>query len=192
VISGSFAMFDVLPDTIIHTDRVALRPIVRNDVSTLARLLFDPAVLVWMPALHMIVSIHDAEALFEAAISIAGPERFDFVASRRRDGVPIGEVTVPASGGELEFWLASEFWGQGYATEIVSCVLRLLYANEAIEPVFACVHRDNIGSQRVLQKAGMEVAEAYWHRFEDAENPVPLLTYRVDVMRHPRAVLGCD
>lgn len=185
MISGSSAMSDFLPDTVIHTDRVALRPIVRDDVSTLARLLFDPAVLVWMPALRMIVSIRDAEALFEAAISLAGPERFDFVALRRRDGAPIGEVTVPSSGGELEFWLASEFWGQGYATEIVSCVLHLLYASKAIEPIFACVHRDNIGSQRVLQKAGMEVAEAYWHRFEAAENPVPLLTYRVDVMFSP-------
>lgn len=64
------------------------------------------------------------------------------IASFKRDGVA-----------EITYWLGKEYWGQGVATNALSEFL----AEFAERPMQARVAKDNIGSQRVLQKCGFVV-----------------------------------
>ncbi len=68
--------------------------------------------------------------------------------------------TALRTGGTIEvgFSIARTYWGQGYATEALKCVLRYLTENEGIGSVTAWCASDNTGSRRVLEKSGMELA----------------------------------
>jgi RimJ/RimL family protein N-acetyltransferase len=51
----------------------------------------------------------------------------------------------------LGYWIGREHWGRGIATR---ALIRFLTDDEPIRPMFAHVAESNIGSIRVLQKAG--------------------------------------
>ncbi|KAJ3674585.1 hypothetical protein LUZ60_005201 [Juncus effusus] len=76
-------------------------------------------------------------------------------------GRPVGAISVTPNTGEdrcraeLGYVLASEHWGKGIATEAVKLVLRTIFEDlKGLERVEALVDIENVGSQRVLQKAG--------------------------------------
>ena len=60
---------------------------------------------------------------------------------------------------EAGFSIARACWGRGYATEALKAVLRYLTANEGIGCVTAWCAAENTGSRRVLEKAGMRLAD---------------------------------
>lgn len=53
----------------------------------------------------------------------------------------------------VAYWIAREHWGQGFATEAVSQLLREV----TIRPLYARAAKDNVGSLRVLEKCGFKV-----------------------------------
>lgn len=66
-----------------------------------------------------------------------------------------GYITVHAWFGEPEvgYWLGRAFWGKGVATAALSIFL----GQVATRPLYARVARDNLASQRVLEKCGFTV-----------------------------------
>ena len=56
---------------------------------------------------------------------------------------------------EVGFSIVRDCWGRGYATEALKAVLTYLTENEGISCVTAWCAAQNIGSRRVLEKAGM-------------------------------------
>ncbi len=59
---------------------------------------------------------------------------------------------------EAGFSVVRACWGHGYATEALQAVLVYLTENEGIHRVTAWCASENIGSKRVLEKAGMQFA----------------------------------
>jgi len=55
---------------------------------------------------------------------------------------------------ELGYWLAEEYWGRGIMTEAVRKICREAFARFDILRIFAEPFADNLGSRRVLEKAG--------------------------------------
>lgn len=55
---------------------------------------------------------------------------------------------------ELGYWLAEPFWGKGIVTEAVKQMVDFAFENYDIERVYARPFGSNIGSQKVLEKAG--------------------------------------
>ena len=119
----------------------------------------------------------DADAIFEmmrdresirlAAFTVADPDdraAFDERLHRMRtspsiavraveaDGVFAGTVGAFTLDGEREvtYWIRRELWGNGIAT----AALRLLVASEQERPLHARVAAANVGSLRVLERAG--------------------------------------
>ncbi|CAL5416133.1 unnamed protein product [Camellia sinensis] len=75
----------------------------------------------------------------------------------------IGSVSVmPSSGigasrGEIGYALASEYWGRGIVTRAVKMVVSSVFSEwPHLERLEGLVYVDNLGSQRVLQKAGFQ------------------------------------
>jgi RimJ/RimL family protein N-acetyltransferase len=142
-----------------------------------------------MPALDRSLTATAATGLLERSLSkFASASTFDLVAVRRDDGAILGEVSVSSPQGELQYWLGTPYWGQGYATEIVNGVLALLRGKDAAGPIVACVHRDNRASQRVLEKAGFRFAGLRWRTFPSQRGPVPVLDYRCALPNVPLRV----
>jgi len=56
---------------------------------------------------------------------------------------------------EIGISIAQEFWGHGYASEALQCALEYLTKEEKIKTVIAWCAGENIGSGRMMEKAGM-------------------------------------
>jgi len=56
---------------------------------------------------------------------------------------------------ELGYGLRKSSWGRGYATEIVQAMVRRAFTELGAVSLVACVTVDNLGSVRVLEKAGL-------------------------------------
>ncbi|KAL9410629.1 hypothetical protein AB3S75_044411 [Citrus x aurantiifolia] len=74
---------------------------------------------------------------------------------------PVGSISVTANSGndkcrgELGYVLAADYWGKGIATKAVKMVANNIFDEwPHLERLEALVVVDNVGSQRVLEKAG--------------------------------------
>jgi RimJ/RimL family protein N-acetyltransferase len=79
----------------------------------------------------------------------------DYWAVTDGDGTLIGTIaTFPSDDGnpEVTYWIARPHWGQGHASRALALVLE-----QTGRPVLARVALDNLGSRRVLEKAGFDV-----------------------------------
>jgi RimJ/RimL family protein N-acetyltransferase len=64
---------------------------------------------------------------------------------------------------EVGYRLLPEAWGQGFATEGASAVVRHAFDRLELDRLIGVTHPDNVASQRVLMKAGL--ADAGWGRY---------------------------
>ena len=58
---------------------------------------------------------------------------------------------------EIGYWLARPYWGQGIMTAIVKTLVAYAFRDPNIVRIYAPVFAANIGSSRVLEKAGFNV-----------------------------------
>lgn len=78
------------------------------------------------------------------------------------DGVPVGAVTFDVGRGramrraELGYVLAKQYWGKGIASEATRQALKKGFAGLDVVRIEAYVDPENIGSVRVLAKAGLK------------------------------------
>lgn len=79
------------------------------------------------------------------------------------DGVPIGSITLTQGKGahacraEIGFVIAKQYWGKGIATLALKEAINLGFDDLKIKRIEAFVDPDNIASQKVLLKAGMQL-----------------------------------
>ncbi len=59
---------------------------------------------------------------------------------------------------ELGYSLVRAFWGQGYASEAATALLDWIYRAAPVDHVIGFAVAENMGSRRVLEKAGMTFA----------------------------------
>ena len=62
---------------------------------------------------------------------------------------------------DLGYRLKRKHWGNGYASE--ACIATINYAKEVmhLKNLYATVHPENFGSQKVLKKMGFEIGESF-------------------------------
>lgn len=76
---------------------------------------------------------------------------------------------------QLGYWIAKEYWNQGYCTETAKVVLQYGFTTLGLHRIFSRAFTGNLASRRVLEKIGMKhegtLREAYKHgdRFENME-----------------------
>lgn len=86
---------------------------------------------------------------------------FEIAVVLKEENLLIGACSVHVSDAEnREGWMGycynKAYWGQGYASEAAKAILEFGFRNLGLHRIFATCDPDNIGSARVLEKAGMQ------------------------------------
>jgi RimJ/RimL family protein N-acetyltransferase len=56
---------------------------------------------------------------------------------------------------EIGYWFGASYWNKGYCTEAAREMIKLGFEQLDLNKIFACAVVENIGSWRVMEKAGM-------------------------------------
>jgi ribosomal-protein-alanine N-acetyltransferase len=62
---------------------------------------------------------------------------------------------------DIGYRLDEKFWGKGYASEATIVWLKYAFEIMNIKTMEAAAHSDNLASNRILQKIGMQMTETY-------------------------------
>lgn len=84
-------------------------------------------------------------------------ESFPWAITLKSDHSLLGTIEMRISGFKAEFGfvLARQYWNMGYMTEAVEVLVQWALAQDRIYRVWAACDLDNIGSAKVLEKAGL-------------------------------------
>src|SRR5258708_17563283 len=146
-----FAIFPTL-----QTERCVLRAITQDDAPDLFRIMGDPRVTRYVGRAPM-ASLDDATARIEGYHStFQRQEGIPWGISLRADGKLIGTCVywhfIPEHDrAEVGYSLSPDYWGQGYATEVVRAELTLGFTRIGLHSVEAQIDPANSASRRVLE-----------------------------------------
>jgi len=134
------------------TERLLLRPGWAEDAAALARAIDSEEVIRNLAVVPWPYRLADAEEFLALPCE---PKRPRFLITRRADGALIGGIGLHGKHeAELGYWIAPDFWGQGYATEAGRAVVALADNSLRLPRVTAGHALDNPNSGKVLAKLG--------------------------------------
>ena len=144
----------------LQTERLSLRPALREDAVWIADRINDYAVARMTTRVPHPFALADAEGFLERldprsnrAFLIEHPA-FGAIGLVGLHDAPDPPVANGRPLPELGYWLGRTFWGQGFATEAVGAVLRWAGQGWGRRAVIAGHFADNPASGRVLEKVG--------------------------------------
>jgi RimJ/RimL family protein N-acetyltransferase len=148
--------------TVIHTERLVLRPLAQADVDTYVAYRSDPATLLHMDS-RVPPDPGRVRARVDQLAALGGPTEdvwFQFAITRAGDGVMVGDVGVgikPGGGvAEIGYVLRPEFRGVGYASEAAGALVDHVIEHHSINRIEAVLSLLNPASMRVLEAIGMQ------------------------------------
>lgn len=144
---------------IFKTDELTLRPWKEDDARCLYHFAKNPnigPIAGWPP--HK--SLDDSLIIIKTVFS--KDECYAVV----KDGIPIGcaELFVHPAGNhwwgegsaELGYWIAEEYWGNGYAKKASEVLVKRAFKDLGVRQIFATYKLGNNQSKRVLEKLGFK------------------------------------
>jgi len=146
---------------LIHTERLVLRDLQRDDFEAVHAYATDPEVVRYMPWGPNTEA--ETEAFFDRvdAMKRADPRAgYELAVVRESDDRLLGAVGLHLDEREMSiamlgYCYSRAAWGNGYATEAAFGLLRFGFEEWGLMRVWAGCDPDNAGSIRVLQKLGM-------------------------------------
>jgi RimJ/RimL family protein N-acetyltransferase len=176
----------------LETERLILRPWEERDRTALAAILGDAEVRRFYPRA---LTPEESSATMDRCIAHAAEHGFCFQAAELKEsGELIGflglavipELTRDAIPGrprvEIGWQFARQVWGQGLAPEGARACLDYGFATLGLPEIVAFTFRDNLPSQRVMQKLGMtrDPADDFLHPGLAEDHPLrPHVVYRI-------------
>ncbi len=149
--------------TEIDTERLHLRPLRISDAGALFVLHRNPAMQRYFGDGHL-YTVDESRGWLEWHVGLWGEEGYSFFAvelrstSRFIGWLGLNKVIDdPDLSGQTEigWFIDSELWGQGLATEGAQEALTFGFSGLGLERVIARYHTDNVASGRVMEKIGM-------------------------------------
>lgn len=197
----------------ITTDRLLIRPLVPEDAHSLHVLRTQPEVMANSPQGRLDKDLEETQQRLSLFLPPNDEKTFNCAICLRETGELIGiggchQLVSMFGWPAIGYMIRTEFWGQGIATEFVKAWLeswcelpraeaelevdrRTLLADEdeesSPELVTAFTLLDNLGSQRVLEKAGFE-RFLTWEEADlrDPTVQVTLIGYRYEMGKRIR------
>ncbi|KAG5934048.1 hypothetical protein E4U53_000784 [Claviceps sorghi] len=177
----------------IHTERLVLRRTLESDLESWHALRLQPEVMEWTSQRRPDPNLEWSREKLKARLAPDGDAKYEFVVCLAGSGEMIGTVGCHLFVGELGwpvigYMLGREFWGKGYATELLHAFLAAWWAlpraevevdverNTVVEAQDGKVEECIVGvtlagnspSQRVLTKANLELVKV-WEEVNEHE-----------------------
>jgi [ribosomal protein S5]-alanine N-acetyltransferase len=163
----------------IETDRLLLAAFTKADAADVFAYASNPNVArftTWMP--HQ--AIADSQAFIDMVLARPANEHIWAIRLRTENRV-VGAVEFGLASdreAQLDYVLAEPLWNKGIMTEAARAVLAWgLEKYPTIRRVRSCAVSQNIGSQRVMQKCGMQFVGSRMHRWSKYPEPVEQVEY---------------
>ncbi len=170
---------NIVPETLIPTDRFDLRPIRASDAGLITLYAGDERVARMTTSIPHPMPPGTAEAFVDRVMDPDHPEDAWVMDGTRIGGAEvmgvIGLKRMDRNQSEIGYWVAPAYWNSGIASAAVEAILR---ANpQQARTLFASVFQDNAASARVLTNRGFRyLGDA--ESFSVARNAnVPTWTY---------------
>ena len=141
------------------TDRLLLRPWMENDVKDLFKYASNPNVgprAGWPPHTSMEDSLYIIQTVFSKKETYAIEIKGEAVGCVSLLIHPDGNHWWGEGSAELGFWIAEEFWNQGFVTEASKLLINHAFDDLDIKQIYATYRYGNIQSRRVLEKLGFK------------------------------------
>jgi RimJ/RimL family protein N-acetyltransferase len=153
----------------LKTERVSLRQYQPEDFDRLVELNSDPEVMKYLGGL-VANTVEDTKIGVERTLQYQ--KQFNFmlgVFTAEINGEFIGWFLLRPDRRTLDntkelevgYRLKKKFWGQGYATEVSSGLIKRAFEELDAEIVFGLVSPPNIASRKVLEKVGLRFIREY-------------------------------
>jgi RimJ/RimL family protein N-acetyltransferase len=153
-----------MSSTVFTTPRLRVRLIRQDDFDHFYRMHSNPEV---MRYIQPVKNRAESDAFVENALQgFDQPSLGRWVAEEMETGRVIGTfVIVPSREFEgtinLGYLLLPEYWGKGYATELVRGGLAYFFDRTDYPEIFAVIESENQASRRVLEKSGFRYHDQY-------------------------------
>lgn len=150
----------MLPQPILHTPRLTLRPFRLADAPRVQRMAGAPEVASTTAAIpHPYLDGMAEEWISGHAAALENDSNVVYALTLCEDGELLGamglHVALEHSRAELGYWLGHSYWAQGYCTEAATEMLRYGFEALGLHRVYARHFKRNPASGRVMQKIGM-------------------------------------
>jgi RimJ/RimL family protein N-acetyltransferase len=153
--------------TIIHTDRLVLRPLRTDDATELFALFSNWNVIRLLSSPPWPYTPHDAEQYIHGTASGAvGEESLAITAAPHAKRL-IGLVSVrdrqpshlqAGQGPNIGYWIGEPYWGQGFMSETVRSFVQHIFKSTGRDAIYSGAFSENAASLRVQEKCGFVVA----------------------------------
>jgi len=144
----------------LHTERLMLRRFAEDDLDWFAALYADPDVTRHLGGVRSRAQVTE---LFETRVLAyydANPGMGVWMTVDRGTTLPVGFHLINNIQGEtliqVGYGLEKSAWGRGYATEMALALVRYAFLELGLERLCAIANLENIASQHVLTKIGLE------------------------------------
>lgn len=142
----------------ITTQRLLLRPFRAEDAAEVERLCSEEEISKGTTLPHPYPAGAATSWIATHAEDFELERGFVFAITDRTDGTLYGCISLThnthSNNGELGYWVGTEYWGRGYATEAAAALCDWAFAR-GYHRVFAQHFGSNPASGRVMQKLGM-------------------------------------
>jgi RimJ/RimL family protein N-acetyltransferase len=78
-------------------------------------------------------------------------------------GITLKNLNMTDLNAEVGYCIGRRFWKKGYSTEALGLILKFAFNDLKLRRVYAVVHEKNIGSVKLLEKAGF-TREGIWRK----------------------------
>ncbi len=146
----------------VSSERLVLRPLRASDLADLQRYATRPEFWRFLPLEPQ--TADSVAAYLEQCLAAPSIEqaRGGVVAIEPREishlvgTVRLQETSSRDRCGEIGYALDSDYWGRGYMTEAITCVLRFARERLSLHRVWATADVENEASWRLLERVGMQ------------------------------------
>ncbi len=165
----------------IETSRLFLRGLEISDLTAVFNYSSEPEYAQFLPY-PSITSIEDFKPIFQ---NILGKEdTYLWAICLKIDRQLIGMIELSLESlteASLHYEIDRQFWHTGFATEATQVVITWTWKNlPQIDHINADTHSANLGSQRVMEKSGMNHIKTEIVTWDKFPEPVEVLYYQID------------
>ena len=153
----------------LETKRLALKPIALSELDDLYALRSDPDVMRYIGKLQTREEVRDFIKLGQDYFDKYGLDFFSVFDKNTAEfigqaGLFHFAFDTSQSDIELAYRIHKKFWGQGYATEAAKALIKYGFEQLSLAKIMAMHHPDNLASQRVIEKSGLQYTKMIDYR----------------------------